>query len=30
LLYYESLGLFAGRCYLNCHGRNHMGFHYGY
>jgi predicted CXXCH cytochrome family protein len=29
-LRYESQGLFSGRCYLNCHGRNHMGWHYGY
>jgi predicted CXXCH cytochrome family protein len=27
---YESTGLFSGRCYLRCHGRNHMGWHYGY
>jgi len=27
---YESTGLFTGRCYLNCHGQNHMGWHYGY
>jgi hypothetical protein len=27
---YESAGLFAGRCYINCHGRNHMGWRYGY
>ncbi len=27
---YESSGLFTGRCYLRCHGRNHMGWHYGY
>jgi hypothetical protein len=30
VLRYESLGTFSGRCYLNCHGRNHMGWHYGY
>jgi hypothetical protein len=30
LLQYESLGLFSGRCYLNCHGQNHMGFHFEY
>lgn len=29
-LRYESTGLFSGRCYLRCHGRNHMGRHYGY
>ncbi len=29
-LRYESTGLFAGSCYLNCHDRNHMGKHYGY
>ena len=29
-LRYESLGQFSGRCFLNCHGRNHMGMHYGY
>ncbi len=29
-LRYESTGIFSGRCYLNCHGRNHMGWHYGY
>ena len=29
-LRYESLGAFSGRCYLSCHGRNHMGWHYGY
>jgi predicted CXXCH cytochrome family protein len=27
---YESTGQFSGRCYLRCHGRNHMGWHYGY
>jgi predicted CXXCH cytochrome family protein len=27
---YESSGLFTGRCYVNCHGQNHMGWHYGY
>jgi hypothetical protein len=30
LLLYESNGLFSGRCYLNCHGQNHMGLHYEY
>jgi hypothetical protein len=30
ILRFESNGLFSGRCYLNCHGRNHMGWHYGY
>lgn len=30
LLRYESNGLFSGRCYLNCHGQNHMGWHYEY
>jgi predicted CXXCH cytochrome family protein len=30
ILRYESTGLFSGRCYLNCHGRNHMGWNYGY
>ena len=29
-LYFESTGLFSGRCTLNCHGRNHMGWHYEY
>jgi len=29
-LRYESNGLFSGRCYLRCHGRNHMGWRYGY
>ena len=29
-LRYESTGLFSGRCYLRCHGRNHMGWRYGY
>jgi predicted CXXCH cytochrome family protein len=29
-LRYESTGLFSGRCYLKCHGQNHMGWHYGY
>ena len=27
---YESTGQFTGRCYMRCHGRNHMGWHYGY
>lgn len=30
LLYYESLGVFSGRCYLNCHGQNHMGLAFQY
>ncbi|MEZ5072911.1 MAG: cytochrome c3 family protein [Bacteroidales bacterium] len=30
LFRYESTGVFSGRCYLNCHGQNHMGWHYGY
>lgn len=30
LLQYESTGLFSGRCYLNCHGQNHMGMHFQY
>lgn len=27
---YESTGVFAGRCYLQCHGRPHFGWKYGY
>ena len=27
---YESTGTFSGRCYLRCHGQNHMGWNYGY
>jgi predicted CXXCH cytochrome family protein len=27
---YESTGVFTGRCYLRCHGQNHMGWKYGY
>ena len=30
LLYFESLGVFSGRCYLNCHGQNHMGLAFQY
>ncbi|MDF1575196.1 MAG: cytochrome c3 family protein [Bacteroidales bacterium] len=30
LLQFESLGVFSGRCYLNCHGQNHMGFAFEY
>lgn len=30
LLYFESLGVFSGRCYLSCHGQNHMGFAFQY
>jgi len=30
LLRYESSGLFSGRCYMKCHGQNHMGWNYGY
>jgi predicted CXXCH cytochrome family protein len=25
---YESTGTFSGRCYLNCHGKNHPGWYY--
>jgi predicted CXXCH cytochrome family protein len=30
LLYYERLGVSSGRCYLNCHGQNHMGLAFQY
>jgi predicted CXXCH cytochrome family protein len=30
MLAYESTGVFSGRCYLNCHGQNHMGFGFEY
>jgi predicted CXXCH cytochrome family protein len=30
LLYFEDLGVFSGRCYLNCHGQNHMGMAFQY
>jgi len=30
MLSYESTGVFSGRCYLNCHGQNHMGFAFEY
>lgn len=30
LLYFEDLGLFSGRCYLQCHGQNHMGLAFQY
>ena len=30
LFYFEDLGVFSGRCYLNCHGQNHMGFAFQY
>jgi predicted CXXCH cytochrome family protein len=30
MLSYESTGLFSGRCYVNCHGQNHMGMHFQY
>lgn len=30
LFYYESLGVFSGRCYITCHGQNHMGFRFQY
>jgi predicted CXXCH cytochrome family protein len=30
LLYFENLGVFSGRCYLNCHGQNHMGLAFQY
>lgn len=30
LLRYESSGPFTGRCYVRCHGQNHMGFHFSY
>jgi hypothetical protein len=29
-LYFESLGVFSGRCYLRCHGQNHMGLAFQY
>ena len=29
-LAYESTGVFSGRCYLRCHGQNHMGFGFAY
>ena len=30
LFYFEDLGVFSGRCYLNCHGQNHMGLAFQY
>jgi len=30
MLAYESTGVFSGRCYLRCHGQNHMGFAFEY
>ena len=30
MLAYESTGVFSGRCYLRCHGQNHMGFGFSY
>jgi predicted CXXCH cytochrome family protein len=30
MLAYESTGVFSGRCYLSCHGQNHMGFGFAY
>ena len=30
LFYFEDLGVFSGRCYLNCHGQNHMGMAFQY
>ena len=30
MLAYESTGVFSGRCYLRCHGQNHMGFGFAY
>ncbi len=30
LLFFESSGVFSGRCVLNCHGENHSGFNWDY